>query len=99
MSPSRLGAAHVYFNSALASGFTEMFIAPSLSPSSKFYPEEGPCSVKALKDRYTDDGYMEDNEESVEVRMVKDDGVKVWGTFWFFCKPKIPTKQEKCTDL
>ena len=89
--------AHVYFNSAFESGYTEMFIAFGFNKG--FYPPEGPCPVRTLKGRYTDDGYMEDNEESVEVRMVKDDRVKVWGTFWFFCKPKIPTKQEKCTDL
>ena len=99
MSPSRLEAAHVYFNSALESGFTEMFIAPSLSPSSKFYPEEGPCSVKALKDRYTDDGYMKDDEGTDINRMVWNNKVQVTGRNWFFCRPKIPTLHVKCTAL
>ena len=99
MSPSKPEAAHVYFNSALDSDFTEMFIAPSLSPSSKFYPEEGPCSVKALKDRYTDDGYMKDDEGTDVSRMVWNNKVQVAGRNWLFCKPKIPTLHVKCTTL
>ena len=94
-------AAHVYFNSALDLGFTEMFIAIRKTPFGKprFYPNEGPCTVKALKKRYTDDGYMEDNEGS-EVRMGGDDKVRVWGQTWYFCKPKEATlPMAKCTNL
>ena len=86
--------AHVYFNSAIASGFTDMFIiGHDLKPGSelKFYPKEGPCSVKTLKDRYSDDG-----------NMAEGNGLKktmVWGKVWYFCLPKTQEKQLKCTIL
>ena len=89
--------AHVYFNSALDSGFTQMFIAFNFCKG--FYPTEGPCTVKSLKERYTDEGFMTDDGDENEVRMVRGDPVKVWGNAWFFCKPKIPLPMNKCTDL
>ena len=86
--------AHVYFNSAIASGFTEMFMIKDdvkLGGKIRFYPNEGICSVKNLKDRYSDDGDM-----------VELDGLKktnVWGWNWFFCLPKEEETQQKCTIL
>ena len=85
--------AHVYFNSAIASGFTDMFVIGLDYPGLelKFYPEEGPCSVKTLKGRYSDDGNMVDGH-----------GLKktmVWGKVWYFCLPKTQEKQLKCTIL
>ena len=93
MSSARKNAAHVYFNSAIASGFTEMFMLPSedgrILPARDPYPKEGPCSVAILKARYKD-GYME-----------VDGGEKtwVWGWNWFFCHPKNSEKEPKCTNL
>ena len=81
--------AHLYFNSALESGYTEMFIALK----SEFYPRTGPCPVRTLKERYRNDGYMVDKGDS------KDEKVKVWGNFWYFCKPKSQTIEDKCIDL
>ena len=94
MSAKPPSAARVYFNSAIDSKFTEMFIALK----DEFYPKEGPCSVEALKERYTDDGYMKDNAGS-KARLVLNDKVMVKGQNWFFCKPKIPTSHVKCTNL
>ena len=91
------GPGHLYFNSALEAGFTEMFIA-LVKSGKEFYPKEGPCPVKALKARYTDDGFMDD-DDGTDVRMVKDGKVKVLDQPWFFCKPKIPTLHVKCTNL
>ena len=87
-------AAHVYFNSALVSGFTEMFMLPypttlSLPDDAEPYPKEGPCSVKMLKEKYTDDGQMEDGGKKT----------MVWGMDWFFCYPIKPEKVPKCTIL
>ena len=87
-------AAHVYFKSAMASGFIEMFILSNdeeVHPSEvESYPKEGPCSVEMLQESYTDDGHME-----------VDGGEKtlVWGSNWFFCYPKEPKKESKCTIL
>lgn len=86
---ARGAKARVYFKSALASGFTQMFIALE----SEFYPQNGPCSVDELAKRYTDDGYMTDKEGE------SDDKVRVFGEFWFFCKPKTSTLHNKCTIL
>lgn len=89
--------AHVYFNTAIASGFTQMFMIRDrvkLGGNLKFYPKEGPCAVKSLKDRYSDDGNM------VELGGLKK--TDVWGWNWFFCLPKIPetiTEPQKCTIL
>ena len=58
-------AAHVYFNSAIASGFREMFMVHNMVTDwvngyPEFYPKDGPCSVKTLKKRYNDNGNMYD---------------------------------------
>ena len=89
-----LSAAHVYFRSAIASGFTEMFILTNNDGDTFYavdqYPKEGPCSVEMLHARYTNDGYMEvDGGERV----------LVWGRNWFFCHPKNFEKKPKCTIL
>ena len=76
MSAKPKSKAHVYFNSAIASGFDYMFIDLN---NEMFYPKTGPCSVKTLKERYNDDGDMVDG----------DDRVKAHGQIWFFCHPKI----------
>ena len=95
-------AAHVYFKSAFDSGYTEMFVALD----EEFYPREGPCSVMALKERYTDDGYMKDNDGTPIDGTVGDDTFNVFGKEWFFCKLKVPKpepkpnpKKVKCTEL
>ena len=76
--------AHVYFKSALESGFSQMFIM--LSPV-KMYPTVGHCSVKTLQSQYVDGDIV--NGESKEY---------VWGRDWFFCFPKTPMTQSKCTS-
>ena len=83
-------AAHVYFTSAMASGFAEMFMISEdaiLSPHQEimFYPKEGPCAVKTLQEQYSDEGYIKKT--------------MVWGMNWFFCHPKKPRKPTKCTIL
>jgi len=97
MSSDPKSSAHVYFNTAIASGFTEMFIIRDklkLGRNLKFYPKEGPCAVKSLKDRYSDDGNM------IELGGLKK--TDVWGWNWFFSLPKIQetiTEQQKYTIL
>jgi len=82
--------AHVYFNSAVASGFPEMFmINPIWNEDLKFYPNEGPCPVKELQKKYSNDGNMVDDDEKT----------MVWGWNWFFCQPKTITIPTKCTIL
>ena len=80
--------AHVYFNSAISSGFTELFMISKYGEL-RFYPDEGPCSVKNLQERYSDDGYMIEGD--------KKNDVGDWN--WFFCQPKEPKKEPKCTIL
>ena len=71
--------AHVYFNSGIASGFTEMFMSTHLKfDKFDFYPKNGFGEVKSLQARYSDDGYMIDGDKKT----------KVWGWNWFFCHPK-----------
>ena len=87
-------AAHLYFNSAVASGFREMFMATDNTGirnfyTPEFYPKDGPCSVKTLKKSYRDDGNMEDKGKTTHV----------WGMNWFFCFPKKPKNGSKCTIL
>ena len=94
MAADPASAAHLYFNSAKDSGYTEMFIALQ----KEFYPTEGPCSVMTLKERYTADGYMID-DDGTEVRILGNNKVKVHGRYWFFCKPKTPTLHVKCTKF
>ena len=80
--------AHVYFNSAISSGFTELFMI-SHNGELSFYPDDGPCAVKNLQERYSDDGYMIEGD--------KKNDVGDWN--WFFCQPKDPKNQPKCTIL
>ena len=88
MTSNPASKAHVYFNSAMASGFTEMFMISGLIDFD-FYPDEGSCSTKTLQDRYNDDGFMVEGNEMTHVV----------GWNWFFCKPKNPEEQNKCTIL
>ena len=87
--------AHVFFNSAIESGFTQMFmIKDNFKPGSKlkFYPMEGPCDVKTLQDKYSDDGKIVDGLKRT----------KVWGWNWFFCLPIVQPPNvilPKCTIL
>ena len=77
-------SAHVFFSSALASGYTEMIFALiNISEYSKFYPLKFPGSVQEMKEHYTDDGYI-----------LESDGnkVKVRGEIWLFCQPKNANK-------
>ena len=80
--------AHVYFNSAIHAGFTELFMINAYSLF-EFYPDEGPCPVKTLQDRYSDDGFMVEGD--------KKKNVVGWN--WFFCQPKQDQEQPKCTIL
>ena len=73
-------SAHVFFSSALASGYTEMFFALIMrSRRSEFYPSKIPGLVKDMKERYNDNGYI-----------VESDGneIKVAGEMWYFCQPR-----------
>ena len=85
--------AHVYFNSAQASGFTEMVMLAKLDNfpkmESAFYPNKGPCSVKKLQAQYSNDGFMVKGNKMVDVG----------GWNWFFCQPKNSKPQPKCTIL
>ena len=89
--------AHVYFNSAVASGFTEMFMMSDFTDEElanrdnleDIYPKEGPCAVKTLQERYSDDRTMLDGDEKTSVGD--------WN--WFFCHPKKPSNNPKCTIL
>ena len=91
------GGAHVYFNSAVASGFTEMFMMSYFKDEElvgtnylvDIYPKSGPCAVKTLQERYSDDRTMLDGEEKTSVGD--------WD--WFFCHPKKPSNNPKCTIL
>ena len=88
---------HLYFNSAVASGFTEMFMMSDFTDDElaarnnleDIYPKEGPCGVKALQERYSDDRTMLDGDEKTSVGD--------WN--WFFCHPKKPNNNPKCTIL
>ena len=77
-------SAHVFFSSALASGYTDMFFALILrSKRSEFYPSKIPASVKEMKEHYTDDGYVLESDGSK---------VKVSGEMWFLCLPSNENK-------
>ena len=81
--------AHVYFNSAIASDFTEMFMTThSKFDEFEFYPKEGLGEVKSLQARYSDDGYMIDRDKKTEV----------WGWNWFFCHP-TKSEDEKTSTI
>ena len=69
---------HVYFSSAIASGYTEMFIAISSGEHPRIYPKTGHTLVEKVQTQYNDDGDM------------KDEKVSVLGASWYFCKPKTP---------
>ena len=76
--------AYVYFKSALASGFTLMFIEIA---DAEMYPKNSVCSVEELQKRYNEDG-----------QMVSDgDKVSVYEKTWYFCKPKKLAKLPKCS--
>ena len=89
--------AHVYFNSAIASGYTEMFMMGDFTNvqlalknnREGFYPQEGPCTVKTLQERYREDRTMVDGDEKTSVGD--------WN--WFFCHPKKANPQKKCSIL
>ena len=83
--PTPKSAAHGYLSSAMASGFTEMFI----KIDEDMYPPTGPCSVKTLKERYRESGNMVD----------KDGETEVWGNHWYFCYPKNPAVKYECSIL
>ena len=70
--------ARVLFRSAIASDYTEMFF----KIPNEFYPKEGRGLVEELKERYTDEGNMLENDGT-------SNNVRVWGEIWFFCKPRI----------
>ena len=89
---------HVYFNSAIETDYTLMTI--SLGRKDGYYPKDVICTTKTLKERYTNDGYMLDDEAAADARIHGNGKTEVWGKNWFFCKPKTPTlPSEKCTDF
>ena len=75
--------AHVYFRSALASGFTQMFIEIA---DAEMYPNNSVCSVEELQKSYNEDGQMVSNGKKVSV----------YEKTWYFCKPKKLAKLPKC---
>ena len=76
--------AYVYFNSAIESGYTEMFIQ-QLENKDGFYPKKSDHSpTSVLSDQYTKDGCMKDGDG------VDDEECDVYGGAWFFCKPTSP---------
>ena len=84
--------AHLYFNSAIDSEYTMMFIKQGFNKG--YWPENGSCPTENLKGRYRDDGYImgEDGSDAGKIN--------AWGTLWYFCKPQKTTPTDsKCTDL
>ena len=74
---------HVFFSSALASGYTDMIFALITLSQKRFYPMKTLGSVKEMKKHYTDDGYI-----------LESDGNKVelFGEIGLFCQPRNPNK-------
>ena len=66
--------AYVYFNSAMDSYYSQMFIKIS---DVEIYPKDGPGSVETLKDQYDRDGEMANGQNKVPV----------FNRHWFFCFP------------
>ena len=73
--------AYVYFNSAMDSYYSQMFIKIS---DVEIYPKDGPDSVKTLKDQFHSTGYLGNGQNMVPV-FDKD---------WFFCLP-LPQYRNK----
>ena len=84
--------AHLYFNSAIDSEYTMMFIKQGFNKG--YWPEIGSCPTENLKGRYRDDGYIMGEDGS-------DTGkINAWGTLWYFCKPVLHAPTDgKCIDL
>ena len=77
--------AFVYFNSAMDSGYTEMFIQLSVFNKDGFYPKKSDHSpTSVLKKQYTEDGCMKEGDG------VDDKECDVHGGTWFFCQPTPP---------
>ena len=83
MNSDTRGGGYVYFNSAIDTGFSQMFIK---IVHYDMYPKDSCRSVEVLKERYNADGEMVDG----------DDVVYVNRQFWYFCKPKTKTTQPEC---
>ena len=74
--------AGLFFNSAIASGFTEMFIIRETDDGNPtLYPTSGAfgCSVESLQSKYDGNGNMVDGEQRI--------GVHGQDMQWFFCYP------------
>ena len=72
--------AFVYFNSAIESSYTEMFIQ-QLENKDGFYPKKSDYSpTSVMKSQYTEDGCMKEGDGA-------DDTCNVYGGAWFFCQP------------
>ena len=86
--------AFVYFNSAIESGYTEMFIQ-QLENKDGFYPKKSDyCPTNVLKNQYTEDGCMAEGDG------VDDEACDVYGGAWFFCQPTPPlVPTQKCSNL
>ena len=84
--------AYLYFNSAIDSEYTMMFIKEGYNKG--YWPDNGLCPTEVLKGRYRDDGYIMGEDGS-------DNGkINALGTLWYFCKPvKATLPDAKCTDL
>ena len=77
--------AHVYFNSAIEIGYSQMFIKLDIN---KMYPEDECLSVDVLKSRYNGDGKMVDGDKTIDV----------YNKDWFFCRPKTQASQDACKN-
>ena len=89
---------HLYFNSAIEADYSLMTI--NLSRKLGYYPKDVICTTKSLKERYTNDGFMVDDDVGAYARNHGPGQTLVWEKTWFFCKPKTPTlSSEKCTDF
>merc|ERR1712018_467112 len=82
--------AGLYFKSAKASGYNQMFInIVDKKGSPTTYPEKGPCCVDDLKKRYDGNGYMANGGQKVHVAEAN----------WVFCLPKKPPGSKCCTIM
>ena len=84
MSATQKSGAYVYFNAALETGYTEMFIKTGIND---MYPKDNCRAVETLKGRYNNGKMVEGNIE-----------IDVYQKDWFFCKPIKPMSSSECKD-
>ena len=84
MSATQKSGAYVYFNAAIETGYTEMFIKTGIND---MYPKDNCRAVETLKGRYNNGKMVEGNIE-----------IDVYQKDWFFCKPIKPMPSSECKD-